>query len=134
MKNVLAAFVGLMTAAIITFGFEALSTIFFPLPEGANPTDVEWVKNNIDLIPTGSMIIVAIAHLIGIICGMFVAGLISKTSLIPAYIVGGLMFFGTIANLFMIPHPTWFMITDVIGALIGIGIGKNLAAHQLKGE
>jgi hypothetical protein len=133
MKNILAALAGIMIAAIIIFGLEALSTVIFPLSEGANPTDSEWLKENIDLIPTGAMIIVALAHMIGIICGMYVAGLISKTSLFPAYVVGALLLVGTIVNLIMIPHPTWFMITDVIGALIGIGIGKNLAANQLKG-
>lgn len=132
MKNVLAAVAGLMVAAILTFGIESLSAILFPFPEGADPTDMEWLKNNVDAIPSGALIVVGFAHLIGIVCGMFVAGLISKTSMIPAYVVGVLMLAGTIANLFMIPHPAWFAITDLIGVLIGILLGRKLASKQMK--
>lgn len=131
MKFVLATIAGLMVAAIITFGIESLSAVIFPFPDGADPTDMEWLKNNMESIPTGAMIIVALAHFIGIVCGMVVAGIISKTSVIPAYIVGALMLAGTVANLIMIPHPIWFMITDIIGALIGICIGKGLASKGL---
>ncbi|MBT8273581.1 MAG: hypothetical protein KJO77_07235 [Bacteroidia bacterium] len=134
MKYVLATLAGLMVAALITFGIESLGTVFFPLPEGANPTDLEWLKNNLDLIPTGAMIMVALAHVIGIICGMLVAGLIAKNSMIPSYVVAVLMLLGTIANLFMIPHPTWFMFVDIVGALIGIYIGKTLVSNKLKGN
>ncbi|MBT8265867.1 MAG: hypothetical protein KJP20_04925 [Bacteroidia bacterium] len=131
MKNVIATLAGLMVAAIITFGIESLSSSIFPLPDGADPTNMEWLKNNIDLIPTGAMILVAFAHFIGIVIGMLVAGLISRTSLIPAYIVGVLMLAGTIANLVMIPHPTWFMVVDILGVLVGICIGKSVAAKKI---
>lgn len=131
MKYVLAALAGLMVAALLTFGFESLGGVLFPLPEGADPMDTEWLKKNMDLIPTGAMIMVALAHVIGIIFGMLVAGLIAKNSMIPSYVVGVLMLLGTIANLFMIPHPIWFMFVDIVGALIGIYIGKTLVSNRL---
>lgn len=131
MKNVLAAITGLMVAAILTYGIESLSAILFPFPEGVDPMDMEWLKNNTDVIPSGALIVVGLAHLIGIVCGMLVAGLISKTSMIPAYVVGVLMLAGTIANIVMIPHPAWFSITDLIGALIGISMGRKLASIQM---
>lgn len=134
MRYVLATFAGLLVAAILTFGIESLGSVFFPLPEGADPMDIEWIKNNMNLIPTGAMIMVALAHVVGIICGMLVAGLIAKNSMIPAYVVAVLMLLGTIANLFMIPHPTWFMFVDIVGALIAIYIGKTLVSSKLKGQ
>ena len=132
MKNVLATLVGLVVAFIITMGLESLSGVFFPLAEGSDPTNPEWLKANIHTIPTGALIIVAAAHLIGIIIGMYIAALIAKESLIPSYLVGSLLLVGIVVNLMMIPHPTWFMIADFIGGIIGIGIGKTLASRKIQ--
>ncbi len=126
MRNVLAVLAGLATSMLLVFGIETLGTVFFPLPEGADPTNYEWLKNNIDQIPNGALVMVALAHLLGIVAGMYIASLNSKSSMIPAYIVGVLMLLATVVNLFMIPHPMWFKISDIIGALIGLGIGKSL--------
>ena len=134
MKPVLATIAGLMVAALIIFGIESLSTILFPLPEGADPTNLEWLEYNMDQIPTASMIIVAFAHLVGVIIGMIIAANIARTSLIPSYIVAVLLFTGTVANLLMIPHPAWFMITDVLGILVGIGIGRTFAKKKVNNE
>ena len=93
--------------------------------------DVEWIKSNMDKIPTGAMIIVAIAHLVGIIVGMVVATKIAVNKLLPAYVVGVLLIVATAVNLFMIPHPIWFTVTDIAGALVGFGIGKILSERVI---
>ena len=131
MKNVLATIVGLIVAFIITSSFEWLSTQLFPLPADAKPMATEWLKANIDKVPFGAMVLVSIAHGLGIIAGMYVAGKISKVSLTPAYIVATLMVIGTLANLFMIPHPTWFMIADIITVAVGFFLGKSLAQRNV---
>ncbi len=90
MKNILATIVGFIVASVTVYIFESLiGHNLFPLPEGANPMDMEWIKNNMDQIPMGAKIFVVIAHFMGIVAGMFVAGLISKTSMLPAYIFAG---------------------------------------------
>ena len=132
MKSVLAVVAGLIAAVVIIFGLEFLSTVLFPLPEGADPTNAEWLKDNLDKIPTGAMIIVAIAHLVGIIAGMVVAALIARITMIPSYIVGILLLVGSLMNLIMIPHPIWFSVTDLVGVVVGLGIGKVLAEKQLR--
>ncbi|MBT8258072.1 MAG: hypothetical protein KJO49_06340 [Bacteroidia bacterium] len=132
MKSVLAVIAGLIAAVVVIYGLEFLSTILFPLPEGADPTNIEWIKENAELIPTGSMIIVALAHLLGIIVGMVIAAKVAGMTMIPSYIVGILLLVGTLLNLIMIPHPFWFAATDLIGVVIGLGIGKVFAQKQLK--
>lgn len=132
MKNVLATIVGFVVASLTVYLFESvIGHNLFPLPEGANPMDMEWIKNNMDQIPTGAKIFVVIAHFIGIIVGMFVAGLISKTSMIPAYIVGGIMLAATFFNIFMLPKELWFTISDGALVIIGFLIGKSLAKKQV---
>ncbi|MFD2916290.1 hypothetical protein [Psychroserpens luteus] len=133
MKNILATIVGLIVASLTVYLFETLiGHTLFPLPEGANPMDMEWIKNNMDQIPTGAKVMVVIGHFMGIVVGMFVARLISKTSMVPAYIVGGLMLAATIFNVAMLPKELWFSISDIVLAVVGLLIGKSLAKRQLK--
>jgi len=132
MKNVLATIVGFIVASATVYLFETLiGHNLFPLPEGANPMDMEWIKNNMDQIPMGSKIFVIIAHFAGIIVGMFVAAKISKTSIIPTYIVGVLMLLATAFNIVMLPKELWFSLSDGILTIIGFLIGKSLAQKQL---
>ena len=133
MKNVLATIAGFIIASLTVYVFESLiGHTLFPLPEGANPMDMEWIKNNMDQIPTGAKVMVMIGHFMGIVVGMFVAGFISKTSMVPAYIVGGLMLAATIFNVAMLPKELWFSISDVVFAIIGLLIGKSLASKQIR--
>ncbi|WP_323788737.1 hypothetical protein [Psychroserpens sp.] len=135
MKNILATIIGFVVASLTVYVFESLlGHNLFPLPEGANPMDMEWIKNNMDQIPTGAKIFVVIAHFMGIVLGMFVAGLISKTSMIPAYIVGGLMIAATFFNIFMLPKELWFTLSDGAFAFIGFLVGTSLAKKQIKNE
>nr|WP_321228576.1 hypothetical protein [uncultured Psychroserpens sp.] len=133
MKNVLATIAGFIVASLTVYIFESLiGHQLFPLPEDANPMDMEWIKNNMDQIPTGAKVMVVIGHFMGIVVGMFVAGLISKTSMVPAYIVGGLMLAATIFNIAMLPKELWFSISDIVLAVAGLLLGKSLAKRQLK--
>jgi len=133
MRKVLATIVGFLVASFTVYIFESLiGHNLFPLPEGADPMDMEWIKNNMNLIPTGAKVMVVIGPFLGIVVGMYIAGLISKTSLVPAYIVGGIMLAATIFNVAMLPKELWFSISDIVLALAGFVIGKNLAKRQLK--
>jgi hypothetical protein len=133
MRNVIATIIGFIVASLTVYIFESLiGHNLFPLPQGAKPMDMEWIKNNMHLIPTGSKIFVVIAHFIGIVVGMLVAGLISRTSMIPTYIVGILMVAATFFNIFMLPKELWFTISDGAFAFIGYLIGTSLAKKQIK--
>jgi len=132
MKNILATIVGFIVASATVYIFETLiGHNLFPLPKGANPMDMEWIKNNMDQIPMGSKIFVIIGHFAGIMAGMFVAAKISKTSMIPTYIVGILMLLATAFNIVMLPKELWFSLSDSILTIIGFLIGKSLAQKQL---
>lgn len=131
MKNILATLLGIIAAFACTMLFEILGTEVFPLAENAKPTDPAWLKANMDMIPLGAMAFVIMAHVIGIIIGMLVAGMISKISMRPAYIVAGLMLLATLYNLWDITHPLWFMLADVFALIIGFFFGKSLAQRYV---
>ena len=132
MKNVLATIVGFIVASLTVYVFESLiGQNLFPLPEGSNPMDMEWLKNNMHQIPMGSKIFVVIAHFAGILAGMFVAAKISKKSMVPSYIVGVLMLLATFFNIVMLPKELWFTISDGVLAIAGFLIGKSIAQKQI---
>ncbi|WP_290701311.1 hypothetical protein [Lacinutrix sp.] len=131
LRNILATIVGLIAAIITITIIEKLGHVVFPYPEGAQTDDMEWLKNNTALIPKGAMVSVILAHSLGVIAGMGIAGLISKTSLIPAYIVGGIMLTTTAVMLFLIPSPIWFSISDALGVIAGFYFGKTLAERNV---
>lgn len=132
MKNVLATILGFISAAFMVYVFETLiGQSLFPLPEGANPMDMEWIKNNMNQIPMGSKIFVVIAHFIGIILGMLVAAKISKVSMIPSYIVGAIMLAATFFNIYVLPKELWFTFSDGILVILGFIIGKSIGMKQL---
>lgn len=132
MRNVLATIVGFIVASFTVFLFEQLiGPGMFPLPEGANANDMEWLKSNMDKIPMGAKTFVVIGHFMGIITGMFIAGLISKTSMIPAYIVAGIMILATAFVTFSLPKSMWFVIAEVVGVIAGFFFGKTLAQKNV---
>lgn len=132
MKNVLATIVGLIVASVTVYIFESLiGHNLFPLPEGANPMDMEWIKNNMDKIPVGSKVFVIIAHFVAPIVGMYIAAKIAKTSMIPSYIVGVLMIVATFFNIFVLPKELWFSLSDGILVFVAFLIGTSLASKQI---
>jgi len=132
MKNILATIVGFIVASLTVYIIESLiGHNLFPLPDGANAMDMEWLKHNMDKIPIGSKIFVVIAHFVGIIVGMFAAVKISKQSMIPSFIVGLLMLAATCFNIIMLPKELWFTVSDGLLAIAGFLIGKTLAQKQI---
>jgi uncharacterized protein YneF (UPF0154 family) len=132
MKNVLATLIGFFVASATVYIFETIiGQNLFPLPDGANPMDMDWIKNNMNQIPIGAKIFVVIAHSIGIITGMFMAAQISKLSMVPSYIVGALMLAATFFNIFMLPKELWFTLSDSLLVIVGFFAGKSLAMKQM---
>ena len=132
MKNVLATILGFIVASLTVYIFESLiGQNLFPLPEGANPMDMEWIKNNMDQIPIGAKAFVVIAHFVGLVTGMLIAAKISKQSMIPSYCVGVLMLAATFFNIFMLPKELWFTLSDGVLVSIGFFLGKALAQKQI---
>ncbi|NRR91984.1 hypothetical protein HSX10_10445 [Winogradskyella undariae] len=132
-RNILATIFGFIIASLTVYSIENLiGHNLFPLPIGADPLNMEWLSNNMNLIPTGMKTCVVIAHFTGVIIGMFVAAKISKQSMVPSYIVGALMLTATFFNIVMLPKELWFTLSDGGFAILGFIIGKILSERQIK--
>jgi len=127
-KNVLATIAGFIVAAVVVFIFETLiGHSLFPLPEDIDSNNMESIKTNMHRIPIGAKAFVVIGHFMGILCGMALAGFISKTSIIPAYIVGVLMIIATAVTIFTLPKELWFTLTDAVLVIAAFFFGKSFA-------
>ena len=132
MKIFLGTFIGLIMAFVSIGLLEQIGHSLFPIPFEIDPADLSDLKAQLHLIPVGAYVTVVVAHGIGLFLGCLVAGKIDNKTPYSVYIVAGFLIVGTIANLFMIPHPLWFGIADVaivtsLGVLFIIKAKKRIA-------
>lgn len=115
MKNILGVLAGIISAFILIFLVEKVGHSIFPVAENIDFGDKEAMKKIIDTMSFGALLTVIIAYAIGSFGGGFVCALISENNKIRYSVITGiiLLIFGLI-NLFMIPHPVWFMIVNVL--------------------
>ncbi|MCH2229131.1 MAG: hypothetical protein MK105_02210 [Crocinitomicaceae bacterium] len=113
MKVFLATFIGLVICFMATPLLELVGHNLFPVPFKVDFSNMEEFNANKHLIPTGAYISVALSRGISLVLGLMTARLIEKADLIPLYIIAGFILFGTIANAFGLPHPTWFKILEI---------------------
>lgn len=125
---IVAAILGLVVGMLVVMGIETLSNILFPLPFA--PT-LENLQEYTSQIPIESMLLVLLAHFLGGIVAIFTTLKLSKKNL-PAYIIAVIFFAATTYNLFIIPHPFWFSLTDIIMTIIGMLIVFKLVSVKPK--
>jgi len=129
MRNILATIIGFITASVTVYIIENLiGHNLFPLPDGAEPLNIKWLSDNMNLIPVGMKICVVIGHFVGIVIGMLIAAKISKQSKIPSYIVGILMLAATFFNIVMLPKELWFTLSDGLLVIVGFFLGDVLSS------
>lgn len=114
MRVFLAAIIGILVGGTAVWFFEFLGHILFPVTEKFDVTNLEELKQMMYKLPTMTLVSVILAQGIGVFIGMIVARLIDRSSLSPLFAVSGILLLMSVMNLLMIPHPTWFMICDIL--------------------
>ena len=118
MKTFLATVAGIIVGVFTIWAIEAIGHLLFPLPVDLTPTNLEELKQVVMIMPIKSLLVVIIAQIIGVFSGMYVGFIMQRENLTPLYIIAGLFIFSTVLNLILMPHPTWFMITDLLSILL----------------
>ncbi|MFK7787168.1 MAG: hypothetical protein AB8B56_18750 [Crocinitomicaceae bacterium] len=111
MRIALASILGLAASWAVNMGILQIF-LFGKIEEGVDQN--EAMMEMFDSFTAIDYLTPLAAHVFGILIGLIVARLICKTSNIPIYIIGGLHMAATVANIFMIPAPTWFIIVDLV--------------------
>ena len=134
LKKILAVIAGAIFGSIINMGIIMLSGSIIAPPEGADVTSMEGLKASMHLFQPKHFILPFLAHALGTLAGAFVAVKIAANNKMTfAYVVGCLFLIGGIANVFMLPSPTWYSVLDLGLAYIPMAwLGGKLGARNKK--
>lgn len=115
----LAAIAGIATAFITIFVIEMIGMRLFPVEQRIRPENYEQLKLMMASIPVGALITVSIGHGLSVLAGAFVINRIEASAMVGMLILFVLILVSTIMNLVALPHPLWFMITDITLVILG---------------
>lgn len=102
---------GIVAAIIVIFIAEAFSHMIYPPPKATDMENPEAVRQMIQNLPVGALIIIIIGWAIGSFAGGVVSTLIIKNNKpFAALTTGTLLMLSGIINLMMFPHPLWMWI------------------------
>tara|TARA_R110000868_G_C10929274_1_gene766252 strand:- start:1199 stop:1609 length:411 start_codon:yes stop_codon:yes gene_type:complete len=119
LRNIIALLVGLIVGSLVNMGIIMISGSVIAPPEGADVTTMEGLKAAMHLFQPKHFIMPFIAHALGTFTGAFVAAKIAVSHKLKFSLAVGVFFLvGGIANIYMLPSPTWFAIVDLVGAYI----------------
>jgi hypothetical protein len=129
LKNILAIVSGLILGSVVNMGIIMLSPVVIPPPAGVDVSNMESLKVYIHLFEPRHFIMPFLAHALGTLSGAFIATLIAANrKMLIALVIAVFFLAGGIANVFMLPSPAWFNITDLVLAYIPMGwLGWRLA-------
>lgn len=129
LRNILAVVAGLIIGSAMNMGLIMLSSSVIPPPEGVDVTNMESLKASMHLFEPKHFIFPFLAHALGTLTGAAVAAMIAASHNMKfALGIGAFFLIGGIANVFMLPAPTWFVVTDLVLAYIPMGwLGGRLS-------
>jgi hypothetical protein len=130
-KNILAILAGCIIGSAVNMGIIMISGSIIPPPEGADITTMEGLKASIHLFGPKNFIFPFLAHALGTFAGAFLSVIIAVSHKMKIALGIGVFFLaGGIANIFMLPSPTWFTVVDLVGAYIPMGYFAGKLAEK----
>jgi hypothetical protein len=132
LRNILAVIAGAVVGSIVNMGLVNLGPVVVPLPEGADVSTMERLRDSMALFTPANFLFPFLGHALGTLAGAYLAAkLAASHALKLALGIGGLFLIGGIAAANMIGGPMWFVVTDLLGAYIPMGyLGGVLAGAR----
>ena len=129
LKNFIAVITGIILGSLVNMGIIMLSGSIIPPPEGVDVMNMESLRSSIHLFEPKHFIFPFLAHALGTLVGAYIAALVAANHKMKfALGIGVFFLIGGIANCFMLPAPTWFIVVDLAGAYLPMGwLGGKLA-------
>jgi hypothetical protein len=115
LRSIGAIALSLVVAMALIIAIEGLSAIFHPFPPGADTSDPEVIKAQVEKYP--HWILAVVVFLWG--GTTFVSSWLATrlgTNRHPAHgvVVGSLLFLAVIFNMLMLPYPAWFEVANYL--------------------
>lgn len=128
-RNVLAALAGVVVGSVVNSVLVNLGPSVVPLPEGADVTTMEGLRNSMKLFTPANFLFPFLGHAVGTLAGAFVAAKLAASHRMKSAIgIGVLFLMGGIAAAIMFGGPAWFLAADLLVAYVPMGyLGAVLA-------
>ncbi len=129
LQIILAIIIGNAIGMLVNGSLISISGSIIPPPKGVDVTTYEGLKSAIHLFEPKHFIFPFLAHALGTLVGALVGVLITlKSKFRVAMCIGILFLIAGVANCFMLPAPTWFMVVDLVLAYVPMAyLGYKLA-------
>ena len=130
-KNILAAIAGIVVGSLVNIALVNIGPFVIPLPEGADISTMEKLRDSMTLFTPANFIFPFLAHALGTLAGAFiVARFAAKHHMKFAIGIGVFFLLGGIAAVNMLGGPLWFNVADLLLAYIPMGLlGASLAGR-----
>ena len=131
-RNILAVIVGFVIGSLANLGLVNIGMSVVPLPEGADVSTMEGLRESMKLFTPVNFIFPFLAHAMGTLTGAFVAAKLAASHKMKFAIGIGVSFLvGGITMIFMCGGPVWFIASDLLLAYIPMGfLGGILAGGK----
>jgi len=128
-KNIAAVIAGVVVGSLVNIVLVNIGPSVVPLPEGADISTMETLRDSMKLFTPVNFIFPFLAHALGTLVGAFVAAKFSASHhVILAVCIGLFFLLGGIAAVNMLGGPLWFNVADLLLAYIPMGfLGAALA-------
>ncbi len=127
--NILAIVAGIFVGSFANILLVNLGPIIIPLPEGADVSSMEGLKDSMKLFRPMNFLFPFLGHAIGTFVGAFVVAKLAASHRFKLAIGIGVFFLlGGIAAIRMIGGPLWFQVADLVLAYLPMSyLGASLA-------
>jgi len=129
LRLILGIVAGLVVGVALVWGLQMLGHAIWPLPAGVDTHDPEQVKGLIGKMPVMAVAWVAMAYGLAAFGGASVANIVAQGRLAAGWVVVGVLFAMSVATMFMIPHPFWF-----VGLTVALYLAAGTGAQALFGK
>ena len=128
-RSILAVICGVVGGSIVNMGLINIGPFLVPLPEGADVTTMEGLRDSMKLFTPANFLFPFLAHALGTLSGAFVAAKVANCRPMKCAIGVGVMFLiGGATMVSMLGGPMWFNVADLLLAYIPMGyLGGILA-------
>ncbi|HBQ60726.1 MAG TPA: hypothetical protein DD671_14190 [Balneolaceae bacterium] len=120
-RKILAVLTGIVIGGTVNMSIIMISGSVIPPPAGADVTTMEGLQESMHLFQPKHFLMPFLAHALGTFVGaLFTAFIVTSHKMEYALSIGVFFLLGGIANVVMLPSPTWFAIADVVLAYIPV--------------
>lgn len=128
-RNILVVIVGLVAGCAVNLGLVNLGPVVVPLPEGADVSSFEGLKESMKLFKPANFLFPFLGHAVGtLVAALVIAKFVTTSPMRFAVGVGAFFLLGGITMVVSVGGPMWFIVADLVVAYIPMGLLGGMLA------